>query len=57
MERYKRIALFYGFSAKVPTPYPLKEFDLANKIAVLGMDKDVGIPYFKKLIRDGFFKD
>ena len=44
----ERRAKFYGFEAKVPAPYPLKEFDLANKIAVLGMDQEWGIPYVKK---------
>ena len=28
---------FYGFEAKVPAPYPLKEFDLSNQVAILGM--------------------
>ena len=32
----QRRANFYGFDAKVPAPYPLKEFDLANKVAILG---------------------
>ena len=32
----QRRANFYGFDAKVPVPYPLKEFDLANKVAILG---------------------
>ena len=41
----ERRARFYGFEAKVPAPYPLKEFDLANKIAVLGMDNEWGISY------------
>ena len=44
----ERRAKFYGFEAKVPAPYPLKEFDLANKIAVLGMDQEWGISYVKK---------
>ncbi len=35
----QRRANFYGFDAKVPAPYPLKEFDLANKIAILGKDQ------------------
>ncbi len=35
----QRRANFYGFNAKVPAPYPLKEFDLANKVAILGKDK------------------
>ncbi len=44
----------YGLEAKVPAPYPLKEFDLANKIAVLGMDQEWGIPYVKKTYRRWF---
>jgi len=32
----QRRAQLYGFNAKTPVPYPLKEFDLANKIAILG---------------------
>ena len=35
----ERRANSYGFEAKVPTPYPLKEFNLANKIAVIGMQE------------------
>ena len=35
----QRRANFYGFNAKVPAPYPLKEFDLANKVAILGKDQ------------------
>ena len=35
----QRRANFYGFDAKVPAPYPLKEFDLANKVAMLGKDQ------------------
>jgi 2-hydroxychromene-2-carboxylate isomerase len=26
----------YGLAAKLPAPYPLKEFDLANRVAVVG---------------------
>jgi len=43
----ERRAKFYGFSAKVPVPYPLSQFDLANKIAVLGMNRNWGIEYVK----------
>ena len=32
----ERRANFYGFDANVPAPYPLKEFDLANQVAILG---------------------
>ena len=35
----ERQANSYGFEAKVPAPYPLKEFNLANKIAVIGMQE------------------
>ena len=31
----ERRAQGYGFKANVPAPYPLKEFDLANRVAVL----------------------
>ena len=41
----ERRAKFYGFEAKVPAPYPLKEFDLANQIAILGMNEGWGIEY------------
>ena len=33
----ERRSKFYGFEAKVPAPYPLKEFDLSNQVAILGM--------------------
>ena len=48
----QRRANFYGFNAKVPAPYPLKEFDLANKVAILGKDhgwiKEYTILTYKK---------
>ena len=48
----QRRANFYGFDAKVPAPYPLKEFDLANKVAILGKDhgwiKEYTILTYKK---------
>ena len=31
----ERRAQGYGFTANVPAPYPLQEFDLANRVAVL----------------------
>lgn len=31
-----RRAAMYGLPVRVPAPYPLKEFDLANRVAVLG---------------------
>ena len=48
----KRRANFYGFDANVPAPYPLKEFDLANQVAILGKKegwiKDYTILTYKK---------
>ena len=41
----ERRAKFYGFEARVPVPYPLKEFDLANQIAILGMNEGWGEDY------------
>ena len=35
----ERRAQGYGFEDKVPAPYPLNEFDLANRIAVIGMQE------------------
>jgi 2-hydroxychromene-2-carboxylate isomerase len=32
----ERRASLYGLPVKVPAPYPLKNFDLANRVAILG---------------------
>ena len=50
----ERRAKFYGFFAKVPAPYPLKEFDLANQLAVLGMEEGWGIDYVKMTYKKWF---
>ena len=50
----ERRAKFYGFEAKVPAPYPLKEFDLANQIAVLGMSEGWGVDYVVKTYQRWF---
>ena len=34
----ERRSINYGLKAKLPAPYPLKEFDLANKLAVLALN-------------------
>jgi len=52
----ERRAKFYGFEAKVPAPYPLKEFDLANQIAILGMNEGWGIEYVTTTYRRWFQK-
>ena len=53
----ERRAEGYGFFAKTPVPYPLTEFDLANKIAILGLEEDWGIDYvrltYKKWFQEG----
>ena len=41
----ERRASFYGLNPKIPAPYPLTQFDLANKIAVLGMNEGWGMDY------------
>ena len=47
----------YGFFAKTPVPYPLIEFDLANKLAILGLKEDWGIDYvrltYKRWFQEG----
>ena len=53
----ERRAKGYGFFAKTPVPYPLSEFDLANQIAILGLEKGWGINYiiltYKKWFQEG----
>ena len=50
----ERRAKFHGFFAKVPAPYPLKEFDLANQLAILGMEEGWGIDYVTLTYRRWF---
>ena len=53
----ERRAEGYGFFAKTPVPYPLSEFDLANQIAILGLENDWGVDYirltYKKWFQEG----
>ena len=53
----ERRAKCYGFFAKTPVPYPLSEFDLANQIAILGLEEGWGIDYvrltYKKWFQEG----
>ena len=53
----ERRAEGYGFFAKTPVPYPLKEFDLANKLAILGLKEGWGIDYvrltYKRWFQEG----
>ena len=47
----------YGFFAKTPVPYPLTQFDLANKLAILGLEEGWGIDYvrltYKRWFQEG----
>ena len=50
----ERRAEGYGFFAKTPVPYPLSEFDLANKLAILGLKEDWGIDYVRTTYKRWF---
>jgi len=50
----ERRAQFYGLSPELPAPYPLTQFDLANKIAILGMNEGWGINYVKNTYQRWF---
>ena len=53
----ERRAEGYGFFAKTPVPYPLIQFDLANKLAILGLKEGWGIDYvrltYKRWFQEG----
>ena len=50
----ERRSEMYGFFAKTPVPYPLTEFDLANQIAILGLEKGWGIDYVRLTYKKWF---
>ena len=50
----ERRAALYDLEAKVPAPYPLQEFDLANRLALLGLDEGWGKPYIVASYRRWF---
>ena len=50
----ERRAEGYGLPVKVPAPYPLKEFDLANKVAVLGAKEGWCADYVRATYRRWF---
>jgi 2-hydroxychromene-2-carboxylate isomerase len=50
----ERRAAMYGLPAKVPVPYPLKEFDLTHRLAILGLDEGWGVPYIQASYRRWF---
>ena len=50
----ERRAAMYGLQAKVPAPYPLKEFDLAHRVALLGIAEGWGEAYIVASYRRWF---
>lgn len=53
----ERRAAMYDLPVKVPAPYPLKEFDLANRLVVLGLAEGWGKAYavasYRRWFADG----
>jgi 2-hydroxychromene-2-carboxylate isomerase len=47
----ERRSRMYGLSAKVPVPYPIQEYDVANCVAVLGTIEGWGPRYVKEAYR------
>jgi 2-hydroxychromene-2-carboxylate isomerase len=45
----ERRALAYGFSARLPAPYPIKDSALANSVALLGMREGWGAAFVRTL--------
>lgn len=43
----ERRAAILGVPANVPVPYPLTEFDAANRVAILGMQQGWGMAYVR----------
>lgn len=50
----ERRAQMYNLPARLPAPYPLSEFDLPNKIAIVGEDTDWGKAYIQATYRRWF---
>ena len=50
----ERRAAMYGLQAKVPVPYPLKEFDLTHRLAILGLAEGWGVAYLQASYRRWF---
>ncbi|HZQ01512.1 MAG TPA: 2-hydroxychromene-2-carboxylate isomerase [Reyranella sp.] len=53
----QRRAAMYGLAAKVPAPYPLREFDLAHRLALAGLSEGWGKAYiiasYRRWFADG----
>ena len=52
----ERRANMYGLPLKVPAPYPLKDFDLANRVAILGAQEGWCIQYVRATYRRWFIE-
>ena len=52
----ERRAEGYGFSAKTPVPYPLSQFDLANKLAIVGLKEGWGVAYVRLTYKRWFLE-
>src|SRR5262245_44371106 len=50
----QRRAAMHGLPAKVPVPYPLKEHDVAHRVAILVLTEGWGIPYIQASYRRWF---
>jgi len=50
----ERRAAMYGLPVRVPAPYPLRDFDLANQVAVLGAERGWGPAYVRATYRRWF---
>ncbi|MBI3678519.1 MAG: 2-hydroxychromene-2-carboxylate isomerase [Proteobacteria bacterium] len=50
----ERRAAKYGLAARLPAPYPLKEFDLANRVAILGAKEGWCAEYVRATYRRWF---
>ena len=50
----ERRAQMYQLPARLPAPYPLREFDLANKVAIVGANTDWGKAYIQAAYRRWF---
>jgi 2-hydroxychromene-2-carboxylate isomerase len=50
----ERRAQMYNIPARLPTPYPLSEFDLANRVAIVGMEDGWCSRYIRAAYRRWF---
>ena len=53
----ERRAAKYGLKARLPAPYPLEEFDLANRVAIVGREegwcRDYVVATYRRWFEDG----